>query len=293
MTKILVVAKETSYREFTRVRDPRVLKLLKQKDPTVVPLVRAHDDHEATLVEVKSALKERKLRDVVITKDPSVAKNGFDLVITVGGDGTLLRTSHHVGSDTPILAINSAPDHSVGFFCAATKGEVRKTLKKVLAGEMPRTVLSRMRVTKGEDIIENRVLNEILFCHENPAATSRYILRLSDGKPKEENQRSSGVWVGPAAGSTAAQRSAGGRVLPLQSRKLQFVVREPYRPHGEPLVLPKGLVPEHGRLTIVNKMQNARIFVDGFQRMYPCAMGEVLDMCVSDEPLIVLGMRRR
>lgn len=292
--RILVVAKETPYREFTRLRDPRVLRLLREKDPSVVPLARANADHERTLAELRAALERQKLlRDVVITKDPSVAKDGFDLVITVGGDGTLLRTSHHIGPSVPVLAINSAPRYSVGFFCAVAKGHVQRAIARAVAGEMARTVLARMRVMKNGEVIENRVLNEILFCHENPAATSRYRIRLEDGRTVQEDQRSSGVWVGPAAGSTAAQRSAGGRVLPIRSRKLQFVVREPYRPHGEPLVLPKGLVPEHGRLRLVNKMQNARIFVDGHHRAHPVAMGEAIVMSVSDEPLIVLGLTRR
>jgi len=290
--KILVVAKETPYREFTRLRDPRVLKLLREKDPTVVPLAHANADHESTLKELKKSLRALRV-EAKITTDPRAAAHGFDLVVTVGGDGTLLRASHHVGSSTEVLAINSAPAYSVGFFCGATKGRVRDALERALAGKMPRTVLARMRVEKNGEQIENRVLNEILFCHENPAATSRYLLRREEKKTVEEHQRSSGVWLGPAAGSTAAQRSAGGRVLPLLSRKLQFVVREPYRPQGKPLKLPKGLISEGGALHLVNKMQNARIFVDGHHRAYGCAMGDVLSMRVSSEPLIVLGMTRR
>ena len=44
-----------------------------------------------------------------------------DLVVTIGGDGTLLAASHAIG-DTPILGINSAPDFSVGFFCSGRLG---------------------------------------------------------------------------------------------------------------------------------------------------------------------------
>jgi NAD+ kinase len=149
-----------------------------------------------------------------------------------------------------------------------------------------------MMVVRNGEVLERRVLNEVLFCHANPAATSRYLLRLEDGRTVEEDQRSSGVWVGPAAGSTAAQRSAGGRVLPLRSRRLQFVVREPYRPSGAPLLLPKGLVPAEGALVIRNKMQNAQIFVDGHQRAHACALGDVLEMRISSEPLVVLGVHR-
>jgi NAD+ kinase len=42
--------------------------------------------------------------------------DAWDLVVTLGGDGTLLWASHLVGPETPMLAINSAPRTSVGYF---------------------------------------------------------------------------------------------------------------------------------------------------------------------------------
>src|SRR5205814_3511997 len=105
------------------------------------------------------------------------------------------------------------------FFCAARKGTIHTTLHAALAGKLRRVSLARMRVDLNGVCIHRRVLNEALFCHASPAATSRYILRVTspDGTSEEEEQKSSGMWIGPAAGSTAAQRSAGGRVLPLAS----------------------------------------------------------------------------
>jgi NAD+ kinase len=146
-------------------------------------------------------------------------------------------------------------------------------------------------------------LNEALFCHDSPAATSRYILRLVERWPEpekprarataaEEEQKSSGIWVGPAAGSTAAQRSAGGRVLPLASDKLQFVVREPYRPHGEKLALTRALVEPGGALVLKSKMRNSKVFLDGDHIVYDVGIGDVLVMRRSQQPLVVLGLKR-
>src|SRR5262249_38250453 len=145
------------------------------------------------------------------------------------------------------------PNHSVGFFCAAKKGEVRDALAAALDGTLRRAELTRMRVELNGRVLQDRVLNEALFCHASPAATSRYILRLlggAGGTVEQDEQKSSGLWIGPAAGSTAAQRSAGGRVLPLSSRKLQYVVREAYRPHGEQLRMTVGLVGDGESLRI-------------------------------------------
>jgi len=63
------------------------------------------------------------------------------------------------------------------------------------------TTLTRMRVERDGEVLHRRVLNDALFCHRSPAATTRYII---SHEGREEHHKSSGVWVGPAAGSTAA-----------------------------------------------------------------------------------------
>ena len=55
-----------------------------------------------------------------------------------------------------------------------------------------------------------------------PAAMTSYTLDIGS---VSEPQRSSGLWIATAAGSTAAIRAAGGCILPLRSRKLQYLVR--------------------------------------------------------------------
>ena len=189
---------------------------------------------------------------------------------------------------------------SVGFFCAAKKGRAKSALAAALAGDLRSVELTRMRVELDGVVLHDRVLNEALFCHASPAATSRYILRLvqprtrNSGKAREidvEEQKSSGLWVGPAAGSTAAQRSAGGKVLPLTSGKLQYVVREPYRLEGGHMLrLAQGLFDEDQALEIKSKMRQARVFLDGDHIMHEVTIGNVVTMRRSAEPLTVLGL---
>src|SRR5690606_17483311 len=62
--------------------------------------------------------------------------------------------------------------------------------------------------------------------HAHPAGMSRY--RLSIGK-KSEEQKSSGIWMSTAMGSTAAIKAAGGKVLEFTGREFQYLVRERYR----------------------------------------------------------------
>ncbi len=212
-------------------------------------------------------------------------------MVTVGGDGTLLAASHSVGGETPVLGVNSAPNSSIGFFCAAKKGTVRASLAAALSGEMPGTVLTRMRVDRNGVVLHARVLNEVLYCHASPAATSKYILRVrSEGAEHEEEQRSSGMWIGPAAGSTAAQRSAGGQVLPLTSSDIQFVVREPYVPRKGPVGITQGRILAGEELLVRNKMKEAKLYIDGHHIVYDATIGDVLTFRRSDEPLTVLGL---
>lgn len=291
--RVALIVKRTSYRKFVlETQDPVVARLLRRRDPTVSRIKQAHEDHEATLHEVEEALAALGAK-VVLHGGPGSRIPRCDLVVTVGGDGTLLDASHLVGDDCPLLGINSAPGHSVGFFCGGIKGSVEATLSRALAGKLSASTLTRMRVELNGKLIHARVLNEALFCQASPGATSRYILRI-DGV--EEEQRSSGIWIGPAAGSTAAQKSAGGRVLPLESRRLQYVVREPYNPAGRSYERVRGIVEAGKTLTLRSKMREAKIFLDGHRIIRAVGLGDVVTMRASKEPLTVLGIagkRRR
>jgi NAD+ kinase len=296
--RVCVVLKRSSWRKWVEEeKDARIAKLLASGDETVRRMRPSHEDHASTIEEVRGALHDLRV-DAAYCDQP----HGFrvegrcDLVVTVGGDGTLLAASHGIGAGTPLLGINSAPSHSVGFFCAAQKGHVKAALGAALDGALRRVELTRMRVELNGRVLHDRILNEALFCHASPAATSRYILKLLGGDRDRviaaEEQKSSGLWVGPAAGSTAAQRSAGGKVLPLGSAKLQFVVREPYQANGHSLTMTLGLVDEDETLQIKSKMRQARLFLDGDHIVHEVTIGDVLMMRRSDEPLVVLGLSR-
>lgn len=291
--KAAVIQKRTTYRKFVvEEHDPLMARLLRRHDPAVGRLRASHEAHEDTVREVDDALDKLGI-DVVFRGGPrGRIPARAELVITIGGDGTLLAASHQISDNVPLLGINSAPDHSIGFFCGGKKGNVLRTLRRALEERLPRSELSRMRVDLNGKILHARVLNEALFCHASPAATSRYILRItrSDGTFSEEDQRSSGMWIGPAAGSTAAQRSAGGKVLPLTSRRIQYVVREPYHPIGGRMHFSVGLLGTDGKLTLRSKIRDGRVFIDGHRIAHNVTIGDVLSMRRSPETLTVLGL---
>jgi NAD+ kinase len=286
--KVVVIVKRTAFRLFVEEeQDERITRLIKKNDPTVRRMRRSHEEHERTLAEVGSTLDRLGVSVIWVRRghapfDPDGAK----LVITVGGDGTLLAASHRIGS-TPLLGVNSAPSHSVGFFCGVKMGQVKTAIGRALEGKMRAVSLARMTVLVNGSVISTRVLNDALFCHRSPAATTRYILTL--GRTVEE-QKSSGFWIGPAAGSTAAQRSGGGKILPLTSKQLQFVVREPYTPEGEKLKLTRVLIPDQKEISVRSKIREGRLFIDGPHEFANIEMGDCLVFRRSVESLTVLGL---
>ncbi|MBN2194675.1 MAG: NAD(+)/NADH kinase [Polyangiaceae bacterium] len=291
MSRVVVVTRRTNIaRYLEETHDPRVRWLLEHRDPVVKRWRRAHTEHMRTLDEVERVLARDGVHTVVID-NPHLAFDATDadLVITVGGDGTLLAASHNVGH-APILGVNSAPRSSVGFYCAGHADNVATLLPAALAGRARSVRVQRMQVTVDGSIRAERVLNEALYCHASPAATSKYI--ISVGRTREEH-RSSGFWVGTAAGSTAAQRSAGGRILPLPSSSLQLVVREPYKAPGQRFDLVRTVVDPPGRITVKSKMQEACMFLDGPYMKIGLALGGSTVFSLSRQPLTVIGLSPR
>jgi NAD+ kinase len=287
--RVLVIYKKSAYQIYVRERrHARIQQLVAAGEPAALALLRAHEDHARSLELARQALAQLGAAANFRHRSHDAHAKGADLIVTLGGDGTLLWASHLVGADTPIVAINTAPKDSVGYFCAGKGPELAGVLRDALAGKLNETSLTRMQVSIDDRTISTRVLNDALFTHECPASTSRYNLRV--GRVAEEH-KSSGVWVGPAAGSTAAQHSAGGRVLPVESKLLQYVVREPYQPHGTRHRLRKGLIQPSGTVRVQSSMRAGRLYLDGPHDSHLVEMASTIEFRRSPEPLRLLGFR--
>ena len=288
--RVLVIYKKSAYQIYVRERrHPRIEQLLAAHEPAALRLLRAHEHHMKAIEAAREVLASLGADAKFRHRSDDAHAQHVDLVVTLGGDGTLLWGAHLVGRDIPIVAINTAPRDSVGYFCAGTRRDLREVLGKALHGELPVTRLARMQVALDGRVLSNRVLNDALFCHECPASTARYRLQL--GRLVEEH-KSSGVWVGPPAGSSAAQRSAGGDLLPEEDRVLQYVVREAYDPTSVRYRLRKGLVQARQVLRLTSLMRAGRLYLDGPHNVQTIEMASRIEFRVSDEPLLLLGFKR-
>lgn len=291
--RILVVHRRSAYTDLvSEKRHRKMAELVKNRDKIVSSILTAHENHMNTLQVVKDELKSRKLDFVRRHRIRDVATDEFDLIITVGGDGTVLHTSHTVGA-TPIFAVNSSPTTSVGFLTGANAETFGERLGQVLSGAFPPATLNRMEIMVNGEVVASRALNDVLFCHDCPASTTRYVLGHNG---VFEDQLSSGVWVSTAVGSTAAIQSAGGKVMSPRSKRLQFVVREPFPSGGaadrvKP-ALTRGFVSHGEELMIRSKTEAARLYIDGPHVVFPVDFGDRVTFCMSSEPLNLFGYNK-
>jgi NAD+ kinase len=218
-------------------------------------------------------MKHRINYDEFSARDFSAAEKrqikAADLVITIGGDGTALGASHYITAGM-MLGVNSAPGDSVGHFCHTHRGNFAARFADILAARWKPTALARLAVALDDKPLPELALNDVLIAHDCPAATTRYIIAKGD---VSEEQRSSGIWIATATGSTAGIKSAGGDVMPRGSQRLQFLVRELYREPQRIYTLTRGFLRPGEELIVASKMQTAHVYIDGARTAYAFPFG--------------------
>jgi NAD+ kinase len=127
-------------------------------------------------------------------------------------------------------------------------------------------------VQDGKTVVSKPVLNDFLFTAANPAETSRYRITLG---PDFEVQKSSGIWVATAAGSTAAISAAGGAVFPIDETGFQYMVREPFAAPGKRFKLVGGsFYLEQQKFELENLVDQGILALDGHHGIIPLGYGD-------------------
>lgn len=285
--KVLVAHKRTTFEKYTSADDPALHALIEAGDIAVGALEASHDAHYRSLDEVLRVLRESgvnfesKYRGDVDTIE-------HDLVVSVGGDGMVLDLSHKLSSQ-PILAVNSDPAMSVGYFCAGDAAEFGELFERTQTGAWTPISLYRFGVNIDGERVGCPILNDILVAHENPAAVTSYVITVGEADP--EPQKSSGIWISTPAGSTAAIRSAGGYVLPLDSTRIQYLVREPCPPTVGLYRHIKGIRRMSAGFEVTSKMPQGRVYLDGPHLFAEFGVGRVLTLDDNVPPLRIFGIQ--
>ncbi|KAF3795042.1 putative NADH kinase [Nymphaea thermarum] len=250
--------------------------------------------HNKTIKLCESVLQHKSLEwETIMRNELSGPIHHFDLVVTVGGDGTLLRASHYMDGSIPVLGVNSDPTQpeeveekneefdatrSTGYLCAATAESFEQVLTDIVDNTRKPSELSRIAVTVNNRPLPTHALNDILIAHPCPAAVSRFSFRIRDSETYSTlvNSRSSGLRVCTAAGSTAAMLSAGGFPMPISSKDLQYMVREPILPGASAHLM-------HGSVKSNNSMHifwncKGHIYIDGCHAFHPVVQGDAIEV---------------
>ena len=169
--------------------------------------------HDESLQSVKDVLAAQpdKIR-VDIRAREQVRRADFigrDLVIVLGGDGTLTSISHNIDSNTPVMGVNSHPrsgdpNGSVGFYMDSNIETFSQDLEAALSGNAIVNRLPRLQATiettSGNKIRSDPAMNDLLVANTHQYAPSKYNLRRGDIDIK---QQSSGLlfstWLGQGA----------------------------------------------------------------------------------------------
>jgi NAD+ kinase len=200
--------------------------------------------------------------DKLNDRGPCVAKNDLgkkaDLLITFGGDGTLLSVARSAPSGVPVLGVNMG---TLGFLTEVAVEEFPEVLERVLSGKYE----AEERVTF-DVFVEGpqrekrryRVLNDATI---NKSALARIIeMNVTVAGQFVSTFRADGLVVSTPTGSTAYNLSAGG---PIVYPTMGAVVLTPICPHmltNRPIVLPDALDVEIG---IVTRNQEIFLTLDG------------------------------
>ena len=245
---------------------------------------KTHEAHFWALSYVEAVLKDQGLKYTKICRGTSVNYNRYDFIITFGGDGTFLEAARNTKKQM-IWGINSDPSWSVGRFCSGNPKNFQSMLRSILKGKFKTKTFNRLQLIFNNHTQTMHVLNDVLICHQNPGAMSRYNLKL--GHTREE-QRSSGVWVSTAAGSSGGIYSAGGKILPDQSHCFQYRPRELYRGTGTSYKLKGSVLKPKQMLSVTSLMREGVAFMDGSHVCLTFSIGTTVKISKSSHPLKVI-----
>lgn len=163
----------------------------------------------------------------------------LDLMIVIGGDGTILRTVREMQTlDTPILAINKG---TVGFLTSMTMDEAPDVLPSILHGTEEMTIEKRsilnIDVCRKHKVVWNgKALNEAVVSQGAIARLVDLEARVNDRELTTFH--ADGIIIATPTGSTAYSLAAGG---PIVHPQLPAMIVTPINPHSfsqKPIVLP-------------------------------------------------------
>jgi NAD+ kinase len=183
----------------------------------------------------------------------SVVEEAPDLVIAIGGDGTVLRAAQSAhAADVPLLGINFG---TLGYLTEVDSGDELGALDKVLSGSFETEDRMMLQCHDGGVYVG---LNEVLVERSSPHRLVR--LEVSIGGERLAAFNADGIIVATPTGSTAYALSAGGPIVDPRAECLIVVPVSPHMIFSRPFVISPD---ETVEITVPKGGQQAALSLDG------------------------------
>lgn len=200
-------------------------------------------------------------------------QTGAELVISIGGDGTVLRNISKMEDPLPVLGINMG---TLGFLVDVQPEEALSAVKDVLKG-FSFTERSRLGVMfNGEPLPP--ATNEVVFITARPAKILTF--RVSLDESLIEELRADGVVIATPTGSTAYAMSAGGPIVDPRVNASLVVPLAPFKLSARPWVVPASSTI---KVEMVIPEKEAVIVIDG-QHTYGIKARDVVTLTRASNP---------
>lgn len=302
MKRVLIVTKQTKKSVLT------IEEMGRLPQNAIDKIKASHENHECCVdwlekVFLNECVLQREHGDVAfrfhqVGEETDDSFFDYNVYITLGGDGTVLYTQKWIQKQ-PLIAINTDPQNSVGRLCQFEWNCVYEpSFAYKIADELSHALtatdwyqISVPRLTLHIGKTERTFLNDVLFTNENPAEMSVYNLKV--GNCVDEIQRSSGMWVSTASGSTGGIHSAGVYPVDPTQNVLLWKTREPYEGAGKCWYKEGGVFYDKEakvfEVTALNK--GMAFYVDGSFHKIPLAIGESAYIIHASNNLTLKGSR--
>lgn len=163
--------------------------------------------------------------------------NSFELLISIGGDGTILRAITLVKDlEIPIVGINTG---RLGFLATIQKDKIEDAINSILKGEYhisERNLLSIKTIPENKDLLDlDFALNEIAVSRKN--TTSMITVETSLNDEYLTSYWADGLIVSTPTGSTGYSLSCGGPVIMPEADNFVLTPIAPHNLNARPLVI--------------------------------------------------------
>jgi NAD+ kinase len=208
---------------------------------------------------------------ITLVEGTAAIKESADLIIVVGGDGTILSTARtFVDNNIPILGINLG---HLGFLVDIAVERMTQAVTEILEGKYikERRALLSCQVERGDKVLSTHlVFNEVVI-HRNHTPRMLDFDLYVDGD-FVNNQRSDGIIIATPTGSTAYSLSSGGPIVHPAVSAITLVSICPHTMSHRPIVL-------HGEsevlIHVLDSVERATVSFDG-QSTMPNQLGDKL-----------------